>query len=350
MIDATDTQPISSHPFLTIGIASYNYAPYLPRAFEQIKKQSFRDFEILYCDDGSTDHSQDCIRRFIRENPDMQIRLIEGKNAGILANRNRILEHARGTYLMICDADDYMLDNCLTELCSAACAVNADCVIGGFEETDSAGHILKRHIPSSKSSKWLYTWHHAQIYKTALVRQNGIYFEALPDDVFFLQQIHLHSRAVAFVDKPLYAWIRHTASTSTDIQRNPDWNPAALWQSLSGYITHLQQKVPDAADRQALCYYLYKWFYFNICDLPLSDWQALIHKVHLMQKQMAAACPCYRQFSCLWHALHTNDTFFARTAVFLCWILEKPGMLVLLPVLRTTQQRLRNLRRGHAKT
>ena len=34
-------------PFLTIGIASYNYARYLPRAFEAIKRQKFQDFEIL---------------------------------------------------------------------------------------------------------------------------------------------------------------------------------------------------------------------------------------------------------------------------------------------------------------
>ena len=53
-------------PFITIGIASYNYANYLPEAFEAIRNQKFRDFEILYCDDGSTDESVEVIKGFIQ--------------------------------------------------------------------------------------------------------------------------------------------------------------------------------------------------------------------------------------------------------------------------------------------
>ena len=51
-------------PFLTIGIASYNYAKWLMIAFEAIQRQTFKDFEILYCDDGSTDEDlciQTCV-------------------------------------------------------------------------------------------------------------------------------------------------------------------------------------------------------------------------------------------------------------------------------------------------
>ena len=78
-------------PFITIGIASYNYANYLPEAFEAIRNQKFRDFEILYCDDGSTDESVEVIKGFIRDNPDLQIRLVEAENQGIIANKNRDL-------------------------------------------------------------------------------------------------------------------------------------------------------------------------------------------------------------------------------------------------------------------
>ena len=66
-------------PFLTIGIASYNYASYLPYAFQQIRKQKFSDFEILYCDDGSKDSSTDVICNFIDSHPELCIRLIKEK-------------------------------------------------------------------------------------------------------------------------------------------------------------------------------------------------------------------------------------------------------------------------------
>lgn len=54
---------IDTEPFLTIGIASYNYSRYLYSAFEAIKKQAFSDYEILYCDDGSTDDSVEVIKK-----------------------------------------------------------------------------------------------------------------------------------------------------------------------------------------------------------------------------------------------------------------------------------------------
>ena len=70
-------------PFLTIGIASYNYGKYLLKAFEQIHKQSFRDFELLYCDDGSTDDSVEVIESIIRNHPDMNIQLMKGDDKGL---------------------------------------------------------------------------------------------------------------------------------------------------------------------------------------------------------------------------------------------------------------------------
>lgn len=341
---------ITNQPFLTIGIASYNYGKYLVRAFDQIKKQQFHDIEILYCDDGSTDDSITIIQELIHDNPEWNIRLISGKNAGILENKNRILENARGIYLLICDADDYMLDTCLADLCSAARVQNADCVIGGFEEIDSRGHILKSHVPSEKSSKWLYTWHHAQIYKTEIVRRHGIRFTSLPDDIAFLQQIHLYSNHVAFVCKPLYAWVRHDDSVSRNVLANAEWNPLFMWTQVTVCIAQLFSLLPTDRDRRDLNYYLYKWFYFNISDLPLINMKNTKENIRTMQNQMASVYPDYRKLSFLHCSLKTPDTLFARMAVTLCWILESVNLLFIIPFLRTQQNKLRRRREEHGKT
>lgn len=339
----------SSTPFLTIGIASYNYAQYLPRAFSQIKKQRFHDFEILYCDDGSSDGSRDIIQNFIHDNPSLSIRLVNGNNAGILANRNRILENARGKYLMICDADDYMLDDCLAELCNAALTTDADCVIGGFIETDASGHKLKQHVPSPDSSKWLYTWHHAQIYKTVLIHRFRLHFDELPDDVFFLQKIHLYSQNTVFVSKSLYAWVRHADSVSSDTDFHADWNPVIIWKKLSRFIESLMQLQTDA-DRYALIYYLYKWFYLNISDLSAKNAGMIRQNIRSMQNQMLTVLPNYRKVSCLRSALRTKDTSFAHMAVLFCWLLEKSGLLFLASLIRMYQKKFRNWRQAHGKT
>ena len=100
--------------------------------------------------------SIDIIETIIRENPEMNIRLIKGENEGLLANRNRIIEYAKGKYLLICDADDYMADNCLEKLCMAAQEKNADCVIGGFCEVNETGKVYKVHVPKKDANKWIY--------------------------------------------------------------------------------------------------------------------------------------------------------------------------------------------------
>lgn len=331
-------------PFLTIGIASYNYASYLLKAFEQIKKQRFTDYEVLYCDDGSTDDSVSIIRQIIRENPQVCVRLVEGENEGILANKNRILDNARGSYLMICDADDYMADDCLAAMCSTAQEQMADCVIGGFREVDAGGKVLKTHCPAAQASKWLYTWHHAQIYRTSLVRQYDIRFRQLPDDVCYLQNIHLHCQNVVFVQSVVYNWVRHTGSSSADVMAHPDWHQTKIWHNLSCFIAALPTEKLSEQDRGELNYYLYKWFYFNLTDLPVVSFAQLRGNIKSMQGDMRAALPGYQSLAVLRSALKTPDTTFAKTAVFACWGLEKIGLSFLLSYLRTWQSRMRTFR------
>lgn len=329
------------NPFLTIGIASYNYARYLPHAFRQILKQHFFDFEILYCDDGSKDESIAIIRRFIANYPDICIRLIEGKNEGIIANRNRILDAARGKYLMICDADDYMLDDCLEALCHAAIQTQADCVIGGFVEANEDGRILKKHIPEPDSCKWLYTWHHAQIYKVDIIRKHQLRFSAQPDDALFLQKVHLYSLQTTFVSRPLYVWMRHFDSVSSDTKRHADWHPCKIWNTLSDSVGALRTSVAEEYDKQSLSYYLYKWFYLNICDLSNTESKCSTSAICNMQFQMKKVVPEYRKLISLFRALRTRDTIFARIAVLGCWILEAAGLLPILVWARWMQNTFR---------
>ncbi len=328
-------------PFLTIGIASYNYAKYLPKAFEQIKKQKFRDFEVLYCDDGSTDNSVEVIQTFIKENPDMNIRLVTGENRGLLANKNRILEHAKGKYLLICDADDYMTEDCVKVLCEKALETDADCVIGGFSELDGNGNAYKTHIPNADANKWAFIWHHAQIYKMDLVRSNGIYFKELPDDVCYIQRIHLYAKKTEFVSKDLYCWNRHSDSTSRAIDNNSPWHPRKIWKKIVDSMLDIQKELVLEEDKWGLSYFLCKWFYFNIMDLPVNQNAQLQKNIKQLQKDMRRICPNYRKITFIRRVLLQKDTMFAKTAILACWLLEGIGAIKILPKIRNRQYKMR---------
>lgn len=332
---------MEKEPFLTIGIASYNYGKYLLKAFEQIEKQKFRDFELLYCDDGSNDDSVAIIERIIIEHPHMKIRLVKGANEGLLANRNRILEHAKGKYLMICDADDYMADDCLQKLCKVAQRDDADCVIGGFCETDGRGKIYKTHIPQWNANQWIFIWHHAQIYKMGLVKSHHIMFEKIPDDVCFIQKVHRVAKTISFVSENLYYWLRHTDSTSSDVEANSDWHPSDLWCNIVTVMLELQENLTDEHDVWKFRYFLYKWYYFNMTDQPVKDRGELDRNITVLQVSMKKICPDYRKVSVLKRTLKETDTLFAKMAIFICWIMEGIGCAKLLPIIRDAQLRMR---------
>lgn len=323
-------------PFLTIGIASYNYCEYLEKALGQIKRQGFTDYEILYCDDGSTDDSVSRIKQYIEQEKEMTIRLVEGRHEGILANRNRILDHARGKYLFICDADDYMMDGCLDALCHAARETNADCVIGGFCEITDDGRILKKHIPAADSSKWLYTWHHGQIYRLDIVKEHAIRFEEIPDDVMYLQRIHKVCENVCFVPQNVYAWRRHTRSTSAAYIKDDAWHPVRLWEKIAVFMSGLR-----IYDETAIHYYLYKWYYFNISDLWQENRRQIKKDLCIMQKMMRDALPDYQSVVRIHQALRVKDTLLARAAVMLCFGLERLHLIYIITVIRKLQNRLR---------
>lgn len=92
-------------PRLSIIIAAYNVENYITDCVESLKKQTFKDFEIIICDDCSTDSTKDIINELAKE--DNRIRVIfNTKNLGSGPTRNRCINEAAGEFIAIQDADD----------------------------------------------------------------------------------------------------------------------------------------------------------------------------------------------------------------------------------------------------
>ena len=96
--------------FLSVLVAVYNAEKYLDRCIESIVSQSFKDFELILVNDGSTDLSLQKCKQWKMQFPEL-IKLINKDNTGSLLTRRRCLEEANGKYIYIMDADDYLLNN-----------------------------------------------------------------------------------------------------------------------------------------------------------------------------------------------------------------------------------------------
>lgn len=88
---------------VTVLMALYNAAPYLKESIESIINQTYRDFEFLIIDDGSTDRSVDIVESF----NDPRIKLFHNDgNRGLIYTLNRGFELVKTKYLVRQDADD----------------------------------------------------------------------------------------------------------------------------------------------------------------------------------------------------------------------------------------------------
>ena len=98
---------------ISIIIATYNRSEKLKRALNSISAQSFRDFEVLVCDDGSIDDTEKTASEFKHLN----LRYFKNENWGGPARpRNIGIQHAHGIWLCFLDSDDWWLPEKLSEV------------------------------------------------------------------------------------------------------------------------------------------------------------------------------------------------------------------------------------------
>jgi len=97
-------------PSVAVVIPSYNCAHYLAEAVDSVLAQTYRDFEVIVIDDGSTDNTAEVAARF-----GSRIRCIHQENRGLPAARNRGIRESQSPYIAFLDADDAWFPEKLAE-------------------------------------------------------------------------------------------------------------------------------------------------------------------------------------------------------------------------------------------
>ena len=96
-------------PKFSIIITVYNVEKYLKKCLESIKNQSYKDYEVIIVNDGSTDKSKDILDEY-------DYKVINQKNQGLSVARNNGVKKAKGDYLIFLDSDDYIEKDLLKEI------------------------------------------------------------------------------------------------------------------------------------------------------------------------------------------------------------------------------------------
>lgn len=151
-------------PEISIIIPVYNSEPYISECIESILHQSFRNFEIILINDGSTDNSERICRQY--EKTDSRIKVISQSNAGVCAARNIGLDNAAGNMISFVDSDDWLPENGLELLFEEYKRAEADLVIGDIVFFESGKTRLIRVFDKSfvhKDKAWINEYQRACI-------------------------------------------------------------------------------------------------------------------------------------------------------------------------------------------
>jgi glycosyltransferase involved in cell wall biosynthesis len=133
-----DSKKEDRAPAITVLIPTYNQADYLPDAIESVLQQTWRDFELLVINDGSTDNTREVLEAY-RSEP--RLRVIHQSNQKLPRALNTGFKQARGKFLTWTSSDNRMLPKMLETL-ENALRTNPDVslVYGDWELIDGKGN------------------------------------------------------------------------------------------------------------------------------------------------------------------------------------------------------------------
>lgn len=131
--------PLQIHPLVSVIIANYNYAQFVGKAIESVLNQTNQKFEIVICDDGSSDDSCKVIESYIRHDP--RINLIRQENEGPASALNAAYAASNGQIVCLLDSDDAFESSKIEDVVSA------------FGKNPRAGFSIHRLQPVSAIDK-----------------------------------------------------------------------------------------------------------------------------------------------------------------------------------------------------
>jgi glycosyltransferase involved in cell wall biosynthesis len=243
---------MSEMPLVSVVVPFLDVAPYLAEAIESVRAQTYRNWELLLCDDGGTDGSAEIARRYAALEPGRIRHLThEGRaHLGASAARNLGLRHARGELIALLDGDDVWLPNKLADqIALLAAHPEADAVYGLTElwhswtgaPEDAARDVTppsgvpdhsllpRRALLSGMLRREVLVPCTCSIVMRAdAVRRAGGFadeFTGIYDDVVFYSRLSLVA-SVLFVERCWDRYRQHPASTYAGVRRRGEGRDA----------------------------------------------------------------------------------------------------------------------------
>ena len=203
---------------ISVIMPVYNCEAYLEKAIGSILAQSVPDLEIIAVEDCSTDGTRELLLRLAKDEPRIHAILNE-RNMGVAAVRNRGLDAASGDFVTFCDSDDVIPPNSYAALLHAI--GEKDVSMGTFEDVycDGSREVRRERQkidPRSDSSSFFAVFSVwsvcCKLFRTSFLRSHQIRFREdmrVGEDVVFLAELAALSPTYAILDQTVYCYYHY---------------------------------------------------------------------------------------------------------------------------------------------
>lgn len=214
---------------ISIIIPAYNADKYLDKCLTSLLHQTFKDFEVILIDDGSTDQTWSLIEKWSKK-----CDFITGykkQNEGVSSARNSGIKRASGTFITFVDADDYVETDYLKNLITPYMNDNnVDLSIIGYKKEKEDGSVdVETHgslkiMNSGQAYKSIFLdygfegYLFNKLFKHQVIKQKGIEFDSsitICEDLLFCCEYLLYVNKVCYNPESSYNYIVRSRSALT---------------------------------------------------------------------------------------------------------------------------------------
>lgn len=340
---------MNNTPFISVMILCYNYEKTLRKALDACAQQSFRDFEIVMINNGSTDNSENVYRLFCEENPQIRTTYVPVfPNEGPIHGWNIGIQRANGEYVMFNDADDWMEPECLEKLANKAKETGSDRIIGPYQEVNNEGEVLRVRSVISDKLKLPTAMLQGTIFRRSVIIEQQLMIPEQPYVPAYDWWMTLHFAAreknpgvPVIGNNAIYNYYINPISEVTKAQNAADFNAdLEKWAYPVLTITaEARQETQDSAIRNQMEYLAIRHYYaFTLAHFRTLNKQEAKQFYNALHKEITAKLPKYLKNPYL--KLRNNGYDQPATAV--CRMLSFAERMHMMGTVRIAVRRMRN--------
>ncbi|MBP5706770.1 MAG: glycosyltransferase family 2 protein [Spirochaetales bacterium] len=246
---------MSDTPLISILIPMFNAEETIARCLDSVITQEPQIYEILIVDDGSADTSCQIVQQYAEKYP--AVTVLRQANSGVAAARQKLIQSAKGEYIMFLDADDYFEPNVIQTVyqnISADTSHSIDVFIYGYNLVRTFGNknimhrqlregihtkseIAKHHINGLHDLYYSVLWN--KCYKASICKSPEITFEKHFEDGLFNLDYFGKCSQIAVCEKTIYNYVQigESLTRNSHSEKKPKDNTNAIRGNVETYQT-----------------------------------------------------------------------------------------------------------------